>query len=68
MKRFRTVTRPGKVSEAMKALAQRLAEEAGIHPLEPGQQRPENFYVVSHFTGQPIVKDRNAVVPKRRTA
>jgi hypothetical protein len=57
--------RSGKVSEAMKAAALRVARTAGIKPLEPGQARPPYFYVINHFTGQPVVRDRNAVVPKR---
>ncbi len=68
MKRMRSVARPGKVSPAMKAVARQLAAEAGIEPLPPDQQRPDDFYVVSHFTGKPLIKDRNALVPGRRTA
>ena len=66
MKRLRPVSRAVKVSNAMKAAARRLATEAGIHPLQPGQQRPDDFYLVSHFTGEPIIKDRNAVASRER--
>jgi hypothetical protein len=67
MKRFRRF-KTGSVSKSLKAAARQLAQEAGIRRLQPGEARPDDFYVVNHFTGQPIVKDRNAVVPKRQTA
>ena len=51
----------------MKAAAARLAEKEGIRRLQPGERRPDNFYVVSHFSGKPIIKDRNAVIPKDDT-
>ncbi len=48
----------------MKAAALRLAEEAGIRPLQDGERRPADFYLVNHFTGRPVVKNRNAVISK----
>ena len=59
--------RKSTVSDAMKAAAARLAEKEGIRCLQPGERRPDNFYVVSHFSGKPIIKDRNAVIPKDDT-
>lgn len=53
------------ISPAMKAVAERLAAEAGIRPIPPGYRRPDDFYVVSHLTGKPFIKDRNAVIPGR---
>jgi len=62
MKQVRRVGRIGKVSPELRAAARELARELGIRPLQPGERRPPNFYVVSHFSGKPIIKDRNAVV------
>jgi hypothetical protein len=63
MKR-KSILRSGKISNAMKAAALEVGKAAGIRPLAKGEQRPANFYVVNHFTGAAIVKDRNAVIPK----
>jgi hypothetical protein len=52
------------VSPRLKAAARALGREVGIRPLQPGETRPDDYYVVSHFSGRPIVKDRNATVPK----
>jgi len=43
-------------------MAQRLGRELGIRPLQPGERRPDGYFLVSHLTGKPIIKDRNAVV------
>ncbi len=44
--------------------ASRACLELGIRPLKPGEERPDDYFVVSHVTGKPVVKDRNATVPK----
>jgi hypothetical protein len=50
------------VSPAVKAMGQRLARELGIRPLQPGERRPDGYFIVNRLTGKPIIKDRNAVV------
>jgi hypothetical protein len=50
------------VSDAVKAMGERLGRELGIRPLQPGERRPDGYFLVSHLTGKPIIKDRNAVV------
>ena len=41
----------------------RFAAKHGIRPLRPGERRPVGFYMVDHYTGVPLIADRNAVVP-----
>ncbi len=50
------------VSPAVKAVGQRFARELGIRPLQPGERRPDGYFLVNRLTGKPIIKDRNAVV------
>ena len=49
-------------SDAVKAMGKELARELGIRPLQAGERRPDGYFLVSHLTGKPIIKDRNAVV------
>lgn len=45
----------------LKELLKRIAAEEGIRPLLPGQRRPDGYYMVNHYTGEPLVP-RNSVV------
>jgi hypothetical protein len=40
----------------------RFAAQNGIRPLRRGETRPVGFYLVDHYTGRPLIADRNAVV------
>jgi hypothetical protein len=62
--RHRVIGRRTGVSDALKNVGQELAREFGIRPLQPGERRPDGYFLVSHLTGKPIIKDRNAVVRK----
>lgn len=50
------------MNQALRALGKKIAAKSGIRPLRPGQMRPVGFYMVNHATGEPIIRDRNAVV------
>jgi|GEM_PF-6813165 len=65
---IRRTRKGGGLSPAMKAMALDVSRESGIRPLQPGQSRPADYYTVNHYTGKPVVKDANAVVPKREIA
>ena len=56
------------VSPQMKEAARQLREQLGIRPLQPGEERPNDYYAINRFTGRPVVKDPNAVVRKRQLA
>jgi hypothetical protein len=49
------------VNKALQELGRRIAAEEGIRPLLPGQRRPDGYYMVNHYTGEPLVP-RNSVV------
>jgi hypothetical protein len=50
-------------SDALRREAAVLAKELGIRPLRAGETRPDGFYLRDHVTGEPLVRNRLAVVP-----
>jgi len=42
------------VSDAVREMARELAREYNIPPLRPGEERPDGYYSVGHYTGKPV--------------
>jgi len=40
------------VSQDVRAMAQELEREFGLRPLEPGEERPDAYYWIGHYTGR----------------
>jgi hypothetical protein len=50
------------MTQRLKDLAKELAQKNGIRLLKAGETRPPYYYGGNHVTGQPFVRDKNAVV------
>lgn len=52
----------GGPSEALKAVARKIAQKYGVRTFGPGEQRPEGYFTPNHYTGKlksPIDKIKN---------
>jgi len=46
---------PRKPSPALKKLAEQLFKEDGIRPLQPGERRPDGYFIFNRYTGKPLI-------------
>jgi len=39
----------------LKKLAEQLFKEDGIRPLQPGERRPDGYFIFNRYTGKPLI-------------